>query len=59
MPDIVSGCTRFYKVQMNDIYDSIAKAFQISRQDFYAWNPAVGTSCKTLWLDAYVCIKGP
>lgn len=24
--------------------------------DFYAWNPSVGTDCSTLFLGYYVCI---
>ncbi|KAI1120091.1 hypothetical protein F5Y10DRAFT_290335 [Nemania abortiva] len=53
---IVDNCNRFYQVQSGDICSTIVAAYGISLQDFYAWNPAVGSTCTTLVLGDYVCI---
>lgn len=53
---MVSTCDRFYLVQSGDTCDSIIEAVGISLATFYAWNPAVGTSCATLDVDGYVYI---
>ncbi|KAI1354385.1 carbohydrate-binding module family 50 protein [Xylaria sp. FL0043] len=53
---IVSNCNRFYEVQPGDVCSNIATAYGISLQSFYAWNPAVGSSCLNLIAGDYVCI---
>ncbi|RYC65769.1 hypothetical protein CHU98_g428 [Xylaria longipes] len=53
---IVSNCNRFYEVQSGDICSNIAAAYGISLQNFYSWNPAVGSSCSTLIAGDYVCV---
>jgi LysM repeat protein len=53
---MVSTCDKFYLVQSGDTCDSIIEAAGISLATFYAWNPAVGSSCATLDVDDYVCI---
>ena len=39
-----------------DTCSSIASDFGITLTEFYAWNPAVGSSCANLWLSYYACI---
>lgn len=55
--DMVSDCDEFYKVQENDICSGIASDFDISLSGFYAWNPAVGSTCAYLELNVYVCVQ--
>ncbi|KAH7075512.1 hypothetical protein BKA63DRAFT_602897 [Paraphoma chrysanthemicola] len=53
---MVSNCNKFYFVVKDDTcYDTAAK-FSISLDHFYLWNPAVGTDCKKLFSDTYVCV---
>lgn len=61
---MVTDCDKFYKVKSGDGCAPIAEANGISVADFYAWNPAVGSDCRTLQADVYVCVhtsssKGP
>ncbi|MCJ1257535.1 hypothetical protein MMC24_005361 [Lignoscripta atroalba] len=49
-------CNKFYKIAPGDGCYDIANNNNIALNDFYAWNPAVGTDCGTLYLDYYVCI---
>lgn len=53
---MVSGCTKFYLVVANDGCWAIANANSIALEDFYAWNPAVGSDCATLQPTYYVCV---
>ncbi|KAI1977491.1 hypothetical protein LOZ53_001513 [Ophidiomyces ophidiicola] len=53
---MVTGCRRFYKAQSGDNCWAIANSAKIDLNDFYKWNPSVGTDCKNLWLDYWYCI---
>lgn len=53
---MVSNCDDFYLVQSGDSCSAIATAFDISLDNFYAWNPAVGDTCTSLDLGDWVCI---
>ncbi|GAQ08984.1 hypothetical protein ALT_6305 [Aspergillus lentulus] len=53
---MVSSCNKFYLVVSGDSCYDIAAAQGISLDNFYAWNPAVGSSCGGLWPDYYVCV---
>lgn len=53
---MVSNCDDFYLVQSGDSCSAIATAFDISLDNFYAWNPAVGDTCSSLDLGDWVCI---
>ncbi|KAI0413503.1 carbohydrate-binding module family 50 protein [Xylaria grammica] len=53
---IASNCNKFYEVQSGDICGNIVAVYGISLQNFYAWNPAVGSSCTTLIPGDYVCV---
>ncbi|KAJ5704838.1 hypothetical protein N7536_000527 [Penicillium majusculum] len=53
---MVSTCNDFYLVVSGDSCSSIATSQGISLTNFYAWNPAVGSSCAYLGLGDYVCV---
>lgn len=53
---MATNCNKFYLVQKGDGCSTIASAYGITLADFYAWNPAVGTSCTDLDYDDYVCV---
>lgn len=53
---IVSNCNAFYEVQSGNTCYGIAEDYGIALDAFYAWNPAVGTTCQYLELDVYVCV---
>ncbi|KAJ5939135.1 hypothetical protein N7466_002269 [Penicillium verhagenii] len=53
---MVSTCDSFYLVVSGDSCAVIAADADISLADFYAWNPAVGSSCAYLGLGDYVCV---
>lgn len=53
---ITSSCTTFYKVVKDDTCWGITQDNSIALDDFYSWNPAVGTDCSGLQADVYVCI---
>lgn len=47
---------KFYQVVENDSCQTIASGNGITLANFYSWNPAVGSSCSSLWLGYYVCV---
>ena len=53
---IATNCDKFYLVVSGDQCGTIAANEGISLANFYAWNPAVGTSCQSLYLGYYVCV---
>ncbi|KAF2634390.1 LysM domain-containing protein [Massarina eburnea CBS 473.64] len=53
---MVSNCNKFYLVVSGDGCYDIAATYGISLDNFYAWNPAVGDSCGSLWPNYYVCV---
>lgn len=53
---MTTKCEKFHKVVKNDGCWAIANTYKIDLNDFYKWNPGVGSSCATLGLDYYVCV---
>ncbi|KAH7014605.1 uncharacterized protein B0I36DRAFT_369543 [Microdochium trichocladiopsis] len=54
---IASGCQKYHKAVSGDTCQGIVNKYGgLTLQQFYAWNPAVGTSCASLWLDYYYCV---
>ncbi|KAJ8069030.1 hypothetical protein OCU04_002704 [Sclerotinia nivalis] len=53
---IATNCDSFYLVVSGDECGTIASKNGISLTQFYAWNPAVGSTCEYLDLGDYVCI---
>lgn len=54
---MVRTCKDFYLVVPGDGCYDLAASAGITLDDFYAWNPAVGSDCGGLWPDYYVCIS--
>jgi LysM repeat protein len=55
-PGMISGCNKFHQVEDGDQCDAITAEYEISLDEFYTWNPDVGTGCGSLWIDYYVCV---
>lgn len=53
---MTGNCKKFYKVVSGDGCWAIANNNNIALNDFYKWNTAVGSDCKTLYPDYYVCV---
>ena len=53
---MTTGCNKFYLVVPGDNCQSVSRSQNVTLTDFYAWNPAVGTDCRNLQLDVYVCV---
>ena len=56
---VVLACTEYYITKSGDSCASIEAAFDISFAEFYAWNPAIGSNCGSLWLDETYCVAAP
>jgi hypothetical protein len=54
---MTTSCNSFHLIITNDQCGNIAANTGISLADFYLWNPAVGSSCGSLWAGYYVCIN--
>ncbi|KAH7066518.1 LysM domain-containing protein [Paraphoma chrysanthemicola] len=54
---MVPNCNGFYLVKAGDGCYDIAAANSISLDQFYQWNPYVGTDCARLWSGYNVCIR--
>ncbi|KAG9594945.1 hypothetical protein KCU97_g5412, partial [Aureobasidium melanogenum] len=55
---IVSGCTRWYTAKLGDTCLGIAAKFNISNEQFMAWNPAVDPPlCYNMWLNYGYCVS--
>ena len=52
---MASNCDSFYKVKDKDTCDSIARSNGILTSQITKWNPTVGSSCSSLWLDYVRC----
>ncbi|OJJ30807.1 hypothetical protein ASPWEDRAFT_140622 [Aspergillus wentii DTO 134E9] len=53
------GCTKFHKVQEGEPCQDIADDNGVSLADLISWNPAIGSDCRTLQYDYYVCVGKP
>lgn len=53
---MAANCKKFHFVVSGDQCGNIATAAGITLANFYLWNPAVGSTCATLYLGDYVCI---
>jgi LysM repeat protein len=53
---MTTDCNNFYLVVQGDGCYDIATSHSVALDDFYKWNPAVGSNCASLWLNTYVCI---
>ncbi|KAF2030399.1 hypothetical protein EK21DRAFT_40677, partial [Setomelanomma holmii] len=55
-PGMVAGCKKFDYVNSGDTCDVIIKRNGITLADFTKWNSGVGSDCRTMWGEAYVCV---
>lgn len=53
---ITKGCSLFHKVKAGDTCDSITRQYEVALDDFYTWNPAIGTDCRNLQLGTFACV---
>ncbi|QKD52295.2 uncharacterized protein FOBCDRAFT_238586 [Fusarium oxysporum Fo47] len=53
---MTKSCNKFHPVKSTTTCASIQDYYKISFADFYAWNPAIGSKCTTLWVDYNVCV---
>jgi LysM repeat protein len=53
---MVGNCNRFHRVVSGDGCQAIATRYSITLANLYAWNPAVGSDCRTLIIDYHVCV---
>jgi LysM repeat protein len=53
---MVANCNKFYLVRSGDTCSSVASSNGITLDQFYAWNPAVGTTCASLFLNYEYCV---
>lgn len=59
-PGLVSNCNNYYKVVSGDTCQGIVDRYgTFTLADFYTWNPAIGSSCSTLFVGYYVCVGVP
>ncbi|OGE49080.1 hypothetical protein PENARI_c023G09001 [Penicillium arizonense] len=56
LPGTASKCSQFYYVVTNDTCPAIVEEYGITLKDFYSWNPGVGSDCRTLKTEYYVCV---
>jgi len=58
---IASNCDRFYTVQSGDSCQAIVDDYEgeFTLNQFYSWNPAVGSSCQYLIVGDSVCVGVP
>lgn len=52
----IDGCYAFYKVQEGDYCSKISAEVDITLDQFYEYNPGVGSDCSALALDHWVCV---
>ncbi|KAB8246220.1 hypothetical protein BDV35DRAFT_231250 [Aspergillus flavus] len=53
---IPANCNKWHYVVDGDECETIATKYGITLQQFYTWNPAIGSTCRFLWKDNYVCV---
>ncbi|KAH8768227.1 LysM domain-containing protein [Diaporthe sp. PMI_573] len=57
---IISTCVSYYKVGSDDTCQKIVDKYgTFTLDDFYTWNPSLGTECSSLWGGYYVCVGVP
>ncbi|OTB16721.1 carbohydrate-binding module family 50 protein [Daldinia sp. EC12] len=53
---IAAGCTKYHIAVKGDGCWAVANQYGITLDQFYAWNPAVGSDCQNLWLGYAYCV---
>ncbi|KAF2826311.1 LysM domain-containing protein [Ophiobolus disseminans] len=53
---MTTNCKKFDFVNKNEICDTIVRRNGISLANFVQWNSAVGSDCRSMWAETYVCV---
>ncbi|KAH6688597.1 hypothetical protein F5X68DRAFT_168525 [Plectosphaerella plurivora] len=53
---MVKNCDKFHLVKTTTTCQSLMDYFGISWANLYKWNPAIGSSCQSLWANTHVCV---
>lgn len=54
---LTKACTSFHRVEGGETcYSIVQKYGTFTLADFYDWNPAVGSECRRLFAEFYVCV---
>ncbi|KAK1756645.1 hypothetical protein QBC47DRAFT_341293 [Echria macrotheca] len=51
------ACKKWHKVVSGDLCYTLQEEYGFDLGDFLAWNPGVGASCQSMWLQYYVCVQ--
>ncbi|KAF5546517.1 Autolysin [Fusarium mexicanum] len=54
---ITKSCNEYHRVSKGDTCSAVASGFKIDLDEFYQWNPAVGSKCENLWANYYYCVS--
>jgi LysM repeat protein len=53
---MVKNCNKFHLVSSGEGCASIGAQYGVSTAQLFAWNPAIGNNCQSLWLNTYLCV---
>ena len=53
---MTKDCNKFHFVSEGDGCYSIGEKYGVTLAQLYAWNPAIGSNCNSLWLNTYLCV---
>ena len=53
---MTKSCKKFHYVEPNQNCDTITKKYNIPKDKFISWNPAVKKDCTGLWGKTYCCV---
>ncbi|KAJ4169798.1 hypothetical protein NW754_005946 [Fusarium falciforme] len=53
---MVNNCNKFHLVKTTTTCTSIQDYYKLPLATFYKWNPSVGTDCRSLLANYYVCV---
>ncbi|KAF7131457.1 hypothetical protein CNMCM5793_004682 [Aspergillus hiratsukae] len=56
---VVANCQQWYVARAGDTCYDIAATYGITLDEFYAWNPAVGSDCSGLQASDAYCVMAP
>jgi hypothetical protein len=55
-PGMVTNCKKFDYVKKDEYCDLIVRRNDISLASFVSWNSGVGSDCRIMWAETYVCV---
>ncbi|KZF20520.1 carbohydrate-binding module family 50 protein [Xylona heveae TC161] len=59
MPSTRADCPQYYQIQDGDGCWNVEQKYDISTDQFNAWNPYVGSQCQNFWPGYYLCVATP